>query len=98
MTIANEIVKALTTTQCCDCKTESCGGAGSVKDCPHYTPPFEKKHYKKAKIVSAFDKDAWYINKIGDIILVKDVDWPSAYVEHKSGASVLRRDLKYIAK
>ena len=50
--------------------------------------------FHKAKIVSCSNPDFWYSTRVGDNILVREVDWPSAYVEHKSGASVLRSDLK----
>lgn len=54
--------------------------------------------YRKAKIIKCCDPTFWYADKIGDTILVKNVSWPSAYVEHKSGSSVLESDLEYIAQ
>jgi len=40
----------------------------------------------------------WYEDRVGSVILVREVDWPSAFVEAKNGASVLRRDLEFLKK
>lgn len=57
-----------------------------------------KTKYRKVKILKCCDPTFWYADKIGDVILVKEVTWPSAYVEHKSGSSVLRSDTVNIKK
>lgn len=57
-----------------------------------------KSKYFKARIIGCTQPDFWYADKIGEIIICKEVDWPSAYMEAKNGASVLRWDLQPIAK
>jgi len=54
--------------------------------------------YIKARIINCAQPDFWYANKIGDVILVRSVDWPSVYMEAKNGASVLKWDLQPIVK
>ena len=56
----------------------------------------QTRMYRKARVARCSDVDFWYADRIGDVILVREVTWPSAYVEHKSGASVLRSDLQLI--
>lgn len=40
----------------------------------------------------------WYDKMVGKTILVKNVDWISAYYEAKNGLSVLQTDCHAIAK
>lgn len=44
--------------------------------------------------------DTWLSDKVGRILLVKEVDWPSAFYETKieNGVSVLKSDCERIAK
>jgi hypothetical protein len=53
---------------------------------------FRVPEYHRAQIIKCSDKDFWYAHKIGDIILVKNLE-NSAYVEAKNGSSLLRNDL-----
>lgn len=58
----------------------------------------KKSKYFKAKIVKCSNKDYWYKNVIGTVILVKELDWPSAYFEAKIGEfGVLRSDVRPVS-
>jgi hypothetical protein len=48
----------------------------------------------KMKIVQCSDDDFWYKNMIGQIVEVQEPGWPTAYLEEKSGKSILRYDLE----
>ena len=52
--------------------------------------------YKKAKIIACSNNDFWYKDLIGKSILVKELNWYSAYLEDKQGRSILKYDVEYI--
>lgn len=54
-------------------------------------------NYFKVKIKKCSDKDYWYKDMIGKVILVKEVSWVSAYLESKIGNSVFRYDVEPIS-
>ena len=61
--------------------------------------------YKRYKIVSCSaltmgndQVKPWYEDKVGDVIMAREVDWPSGYVEAKNGNSVLKCDVELVAK
>jgi hypothetical protein len=61
--------------------------------------------YFKVKIIKhtplLFDNnyiDAWHKDKIDDMILVKEVDWISAFYETKNGSSILKNDCERISE
>jgi len=54
--------------------------------------------YFKVEIIKCSNKDFWYVDKIGNIVLVCEVDWPSSYFECKRGDSILKCDVELIKK
>lgn len=58
----------------------------------------KKSPWFKVLIKSCFDpENAWYADKIGDIIIVKKTEWDGWGFEHKSGWSVFRHDVEATA-
>lgn len=62
-----------------------------------------KSQYFKVNIVKhtklLFDnnyEDCFHKDKVGDDIIVREVDWPSAYYECKTGESILKTDCEII--
>lgn len=38
----------------------------------------------------------WHVNKVGKVIKVREVEWPSAFYETKTGESILKTDCDII--
>ena len=52
--------------------------------------------WMKAKIIKCSNKDYWHIDSVGEIIKVRKVNWPSAYMEAKNGSSIPKSDIELI--
>ena len=51
------------------------------------------KGYTRAMILGCSNKAYWYYGRNGRYVWVKEMQWPSAYVEAMNGFSVLKKDL-----
>lgn len=55
-----------------------------------------KNKYFKVRIEKASNKDLWYVDKIGDVIMVKRTEHDGAYFEAKNGFSVVKQDVSLL--
>ena len=62
---------------------------------------FKVKIIKHSPLTFGNEKcDTWLKDKVGQVLLVREVDWPSAFYETKveNGVSILKSDCERIAK
>jgi len=52
--------------------------------------------YFKVEIIKCSNKDYWYADRIGNIVLVKEIHEHLAYYECKRGDLILKNDVKLI--
>lgn len=54
--------------------------------------------FKSATIIKCENPDHWHKGMEGQVIKVREVNWPSAYVEAKNGYSIPKSDIEYKIK